>query len=368
MTLPKGWDTTEGVDTYTPFANSYFWAGFDLGTTNAQYNPARTLFMYDSTTFPWSPANMHVITKLSFRRDGPAQAADSTAHTRKWVVIVSTNTHHPAQANFNHFESNHGTNRTEVFGKVGTPKDVVFSKTPQPTAPKTAPFDVSITLDKAFIVPANTKTLCIEIRSYAVTGATAGWWRVDSVRYPSTNYNGGSYTMINTNHCVSPPIYWTSRAMTIGSNFGHIWRPAQSPGGKQVLTWLGLRLTTPFKFPGTQCDVHVFPIILIRSDISETSGAYGVYVDWGKIPLDTALVGAQVDHQSMFVDSAYPAGVGLTRAGTSQVGTGYDPAVCPVSSCYSFGPNTTRYIPVMDPDNEPYPRYFYRRCPIIKIN
>jgi hypothetical protein len=368
-TLPKGWDSKEGTDTYSPFANSSFWCNFDLGpTTTKTYNPAKGIYMYDSSTFPWNKANTHVITRISFRRDGPSHPAASTAHTRKWVVIMSTASHPPAQANFNNFSANHGANRTVVFGKVGTPKDVVFKKTSQPTSPKTAPFDVVVPFDTAFVVPPNAKTLCIEIRSYAVTGAPSGWWRVDSVRDSGTGYNGGRYSLINTDQCVAPSIFYTSRAMTIGSDFGHIWRPSQSPGGKQVLTWLGPKLTTPFTFPGTRCKVHVFPVLAIRFDTSEKSGSYAAYVDWGKIPLNAALVGASISHQSMFADPAYPGGAGLTRGGTSTVGTGYNPAVVKISAAYSFGANTTRYTGSTDPDKEIHPRYLYRRVPIVKIN
>jgi hypothetical protein len=368
-TLPKGWDTTEGKDAYgaTP-ANSSFWANFDLGTTStATYNPAKTLAMYDSSLFSWNNATGTVITKISFRRDGVTSNA-ATGHKKQWVVIMSTSSAIPASANFNDFDDNHGSNRTVVFGTAAAPKDVTFPATNKPTS-GTAAFNVVVTLDKPFVVPAKTKTLCIEIRSYKVTGATKGWWRADSVRWDGAGYNGGSFTRINTDHCVSPGIFYTSRAVTIGSNFGHIWRPSQSPGGKTVFTVIGLKATTPYLFPGsTLCKVHINPIVLVRSDTSETSGSYSVYVDWGKIPYNTSFVGATLDHQSLFVDSAYKASAGLTRAGTSKIGIGYDKTKVPATTVYSYGANTTRYTGAVDPNAEPHPRYFYRRAVIIKIN
>jgi hypothetical protein len=368
-TLPKGWDTTEGKDAYgTSPANSYFWGNFDLGsTTTSTYNPAKSLYMYDSSLFSWSNAAGTVITKISFRRDGVLANA-ATAHKKEWVVMMSTSSVIPASANFNHFDENHGTNKSVVFGAVGTPKAVTFPATAKPTS-GTAPFNVVVTLDKPFVVPKNTKTLCIEIRSYKVTGATKGWWRCDSVRWDGAGYNGGSYALINTDHCVSPSIFFTSRAATIGSNFGHIWRPSQSPGGKTVFTVIGLKATTPYLFPGsTLCKVHINPIVLVRSDTSETSGSYSVYVDWGKIPYNTSFVGATLDHQSLFVDAAYKASAGLTRAGTSKIGIGYDKTKVPAVAVYSYGANTTRYTGSVDPNTETHPRYFYRRAPIIKIN
>ena len=136
-----------------------------------------------------------------------------------------------------------------------------------------------------------------------------------------------------------------------------------------MLTWLGPQTTTPFKFPGTKCDVHVFPILAIRADTSEKSGSYAAYVDWGQIPYNTAFIGASISHQSMFVDKGYPGGVGLTRGGKSTVGRGgYDPKVCPASASYSFGNLNSRYVPSMDADKEVHPRYLYRRVPVLKIN
>lgn len=81
-----------------------------------------------------------------------------------------------------------------------------------------------------------------------------------------------------------------------------------------------------------------------------------------------SLLGAAISHQNLFADTSYPGGVALSRGATSTCGSGYDPTYVPISSAYWFGPNNTRYLPAVDPDNEPHPRYFYRRCPIIKIN
>ena len=158
--------------------------------------------------------------------------------------------------------------------------------------------------------------------------------------------------------------------MVIGSNFGHIWRSQKAPGGKPVLTWLGGRNTTLFKFPGTKCDVHVFPPLVINTTTSGTSGQYAAYVDWGKVPLVTTLVGLSVFHQSMFVDSFYAGGVGLTRGGSSTVGSAYHPTHVKGSQIYAFGggSNTPRYTAGFDPDKAVHPRWFYRRVPIIKIN
>jgi hypothetical protein len=373
-TLPSGWDSLEGVDAYgTSPANSYFWSNFDLGTSSpATYNPAKTLYLYDSTLFPWNPMTGTTINKISFRRDGVLTNA-GTAHSKECVVIMSTSSNHPAQANFNLYDGNHGSNRTVVFGKIGTPKSVTFPANKKPTS-GTAPFDVSITLDKPFKVPGGAKTFCVEIRTYKVTGAAkGGWWRCDSVRWDGKGYSGGSFALINTDHCVTnPSIFYTSRAFTTGSNFGHIWRPSQSPGGKLVFTLLGDKLTTPIAFPGalTKCKLYLDPSSpwAIRTDVSETSGAYAVYIDWGTVPNNAAWVGLKLNHQSLFVDSKYPDSVGMTRAGTSTLGSGYDPKLVKASAIYSYGASTARYTAAADPDKEPHGRFFYRRAAIIKIN
>ena len=76
----------------------------------------------------------------------------------------------------------------------------------------TAAFNAVVTLDKAFTVPAFARTLVVEIRTYGETVQTAGWWRADSIRYPGTNYTGGTYALINSDHCVTPSIFFASRA------------------------------------------------------------------------------------------------------------------------------------------------------------
>lgn len=365
-TLPKGWDTTDGTDS-PGTTNSFFWTGFRI---TSDYMPAKALYSYDASLFPWDAGTASkTITKISFRSDGPENPGTSTAHTKKMVLIMSTSTHHPAQANFNFFDGNHGPNRTVVFGAIGTPKDVDFPATTKPTSGP-APFNVTITLDKAFLVPQNATTLVIEVRAYS-SSVTTGWFDGDTVRYPGTNYNGGAFALINTDHCVSPSIFFTSRAFTTGSNFGQVWRPSQSPGDKLVYTILGDKLTTPILFPGsTSCMLQLDPNSLwaMRTDISEKSGAYSVFVDWGTVPMNASWVGLELNHQSLFVDSAYPGSVGLTRAATSTLGSGYDPALCHASAIYSHGPSTSRYTASVDPDKERYSRFLYRRVPVIKIN
>ena len=371
-TLPKGWDSTEGIVIGTT-TNDSFWTNFDTGTA---YNPAKAVYLYDSADFPWDRTTSYIITDLSFRRDGLYSRNGMTttgALTKKWVVIMSTSNVTPAHANFNYFDGNHGTNRTVVYGKIGTPKDLVLPATPAPTS-GTAPFNAKIKLDTLFIVPANAKTLVIEIRTYGETVQSAGWWQADSVRYPGTNYNGGSYSLHNTDHCVSPSILFHARVVSIGSNFVHVWRTNNPPGGKTMLSWLGPKLNTPFLFPGTQCNVHVFPVLALIATTTLTSGEYAGFMDWGTVPELAALVGFGIDHQSLVADTSYAGSVGLTRAGRTVVGSAYDPNVTKGSAAYSYGPNTIMYhgpssttLSVM-PDKEKYARYLYRRSLIIKIN
>ena len=52
-TLPKGWDTTEGIEVNTT-TNSHWWGAFDtVNTTNTpptQFTPSRVMFLYDAST------------------------------------------------------------------------------------------------------------------------------------------------------------------------------------------------------------------------------------------------------------------------------------------------------------------------------
>ena len=65
-TLPRGWDTIDGADSYDTTTNSYFWIPFELGASSLDdYNPAKVLYAYDSSLFPWDPRQAKVITKMT---------------------------------------------------------------------------------------------------------------------------------------------------------------------------------------------------------------------------------------------------------------------------------------------------------------
>ena len=132
-TLPKGYDATEGVEvpSGTPSA---FHAGWDIkvGTTN--YWPARTMEFYDSSTFPWNPAQPYTINKLSVRRDGPFTTATTPTHTKDVTIIMSTSSVPVNNPNWNQFDGNHGTTRLEVLGTVTSPKTVSFPATAAPAS------------------------------------------------------------------------------------------------------------------------------------------------------------------------------------------------------------------------------------------
>ncbi|MHC4093652.1 MAG: hypothetical protein ACYSVY_25845 [Planctomycetota bacterium] len=382
MTLPKGWDTKEGIQLGSTTAPSQFFVGFDLGpTSTATYNPAKAMFLYEANDFPWDKTKAKVITKLSFRRDG--EAATYTAHKREWVVIMSTSSIVPARANFNLYNGNHGTNRTVVFGSIGTPRAVTFTATAAPKPPATAPFDVNVKLDKAFLVPANSKTLVIEIRSYKVTGATSGRWRADAVTY-SPSYVGSTFGLINTGNCVTPAIFWHSRGNNIGSNFLHVFVTCNRlvscnrswSGGQPFIAWVGPRnpKANLFKFPGTNCNVHVFPVLYAVYGTTGKSGGYAMMMDYGTIPNNTVFKNVTVNGQGIIADSRYPGGAGLTRAFTYTIGTAFDPNFTKGSQMNSYGANTIMYHGTsptalrVNPDKEKYAFRFFNRHVIVKIN
>ncbi len=365
-TLPKGFDSTPGT--------SFFWGGFSVApsaTSPVKYYMAREAFLYDASTFPWDPTKPKVIDKISFRRSGASPSTNATAHNAKWVVIMSTSSQPVNQPNTK-IGDNHGSNKKVVWGSLTAPKAVAFLATPKPGTGKTAPFDV--TLDIAnFVVPPNTKTLVIEIRSYS-SDVKSGIWYVDSVLHSGTGFNGGRYSLFYSTHCINPRSFFTSRANYLNGHLGHIWRTGRK-AGLPVIGFAGSRLAKGVKVPNTAgCEWHINPLIatvtLTANGPSHPTnpGQGGAYLDWGHIPNLTSLVGVKIAHQAIIIDpSANALGIGITRAGESSIGTGYDPKLVKVSGPYSYGSSNTQSVRTIDPNKEVYGRFFFRRAPIIKI-
>jgi len=365
-TLPKGFDTKPG--------STYFWAGFSVASSSTsayKYYVARSVFLYDSSTFPWDPTKPKVIDKISFRRSATQPSGNATAHKAGWVVILSTSTQ-PANTPNTKFDDNHGSNKTVVFGTPTSPKQVTFLATPKPATGKAAPFDVTLDINN-FVVPANSKTLVVEIRSYS-SDVKSGTWYADCDLHPGTGYNGGTNSTFYSAHCINPKAFYSSRANFLNGNFGHIWRTGRK-AGLPVIGIAGTRLATGVKVPNTaSCEWHIQPLIyafaLTSNGPGNTSnpGQGGVYLDWGHIPNDPKLVGIKLAHQALIIDPAANAlGIGITRGRESSIGTGYDAKVTKVSGVYSYGAANALGNTSIDPNKEVYSRYFYRRVPIIKI-
>ncbi|GEM_PF-3072998 len=365
-TLPKGFDQVPG--------NSFFWAGFSVApssTSTTKYYVSREAFLYDASTFPWDPKKPKVIDKISFRRSATSPSANATAHNAKWVVIMSTS-NQPVHRPNTKIGDNHGANRKVVYGSMNNPKTVAFLATPKPGTGKTAPFDVTLDITN-FIVPPNSKTLVIEIRSYS-SDVKSGIWYVDSVLHSGTNFNGGRYSLFYSTHCINPKAFFSSRANYLNGHYGHIWRTFRK-AGLPVIGFAGTRLAAGVKVPNTAgCLWHINPILtavtLTENGPSNTSnpGQGAAYLNWGSIPNLASLVGVKLAHQAIIIDPAANAlGIGITRAGEGSIGTGYDPKLVKVSGPYSYGASNSRSVRLMDPNKEIYGRFFFRRAPIIKI-
>ena len=365
-TLPKGHDKTEG--------NTSAWESFEIGSL---FNPSKAVYSYSAKDFPWDAKKAHVIHSLSFRRDGPYSLKGQTktgAVTKKWAVWLSSRSDvHAARIDLNHFDRSHGSNRTLVFGTIGVGKNVTFPSTPRPTG--TAPFNATIRLDRRFVVPANSSALVLEIRSYDATVTAAGWWRADAVRYSTSGWSPGSFTVLNRGQCVTPAITSEiNRISAIGSSLGRVYRTLQAPGGKLMLSWLGPRNTQVFKLPGTNCELHVLPSYSIMATLTATSGSYTGVMDFGTIPPLQALVGISLHHQSAFFDAKYPGGVALSRGALTRVGSGFDPSLVYGVTVFSYGIHTAHEhgtrtrSRVVIPDRERFARFATSRHPILRIN
>ena len=365
-TLPKGFDTKPG--------NNYFWGGFSIAstpTTAYKYYVARSVFLYDSATFPWDATKAKIIDKISFRRSATQPNANATAHKAGWVVIISTSTQ-PANTPNTKFDANHGSNKTVVFGSPTKPKLVSFLATPKPATGKAAPFDVTLDINN-FVVPPNSKTLVIEIRSYS-SDVKSGTWYADCDLQPGTGYNGGTNTTFYGTHCISPGAFYTNRANYLNNNFGHVWRTGRK-AGLPVIGIAGTKLASGVKVPNTaSCEWHINPLIYALAVTSNgpsntaNPGQGGVYLDWGRVPNDPKLVGIKLAHQALIIDpTANTLGIGITRGRETSIGSGYDLKVTKVSAVYSYGAQNILSNRIMDPNKETYSKYFYRRVPILKI-
>lgn len=374
-TLPSGWDTTDGYQLATANNdNENFWVGWSLDTATRLDVPSRVIHLYSPATFPWTGATK-VITGLAVRRDGPFTTSATTAHTKTIRIRMSTTTQPVHAPNNGFFDANHGANVIDVFGTPNNPKTVNFPSTAAPTTGNTAPFNVQFKLDRSFIMRSRAEALAIELRTYSMS-VTAGLFRVDAVRYPNTNYNGGVLSVFYSTHCLGNRTFYTGRPRYIGGSLSHVWR-TRSSAGKIMVAWLGAQLPMGIPIPGTgdaannipACELHVSPDI-VSAAVTNTGPESAVYLQWGSIPNDPNLISAKIAHQACRLDpAANAAGLGLTRAVEFQVGTGYDPTVCLASSVYSYGDINNVRIDgkPINPDTELHPRYFFRRAVIFDV-
>lgn len=375
-TLPSGWDTTDGYQIGTTGnTNESFWVGWSLDTATRLDVPSRVIHLYSPQTFPWT-GTVQAITSLAVRRDASFTTSASTAHTKTVRIRMST-TKQPVHApNNGFFDANHGANVLDVLGSQGNAKTINFPSTAAPASGQTAPFNVQFKLDRTFLVRNRNEALAIELRTYKMS-VTAGLFAVDAVRYPNTGYNGGNLNVFYGTHCLDNRTFYTGRPRYIGGALSHVWR-TRSTAGKVVVGWLGSRLTTPVKIPGTgnssanvpQCELHV-NFDIVTAVLTNTGPEAVAYFNWGSVPNDTNFIGAKIAHQACRLDAAAnTAGLGFTRAAEFTLGTGYDPAVVLASSVYSYGDvnNVRQDGKPIDPDTEVHPRFFYRRAVIFKIN
>lgn len=371
-TIPAGFDTTRG--------DAAVFAGFDVrtsATSTATYNPSIAIYAYDKTLIPANLANKP-ITQVSFRRDATFISGSTTAHTKDIFMRMSSRSTSAGDFDINGFDSNHGANVVDVFGTATAPKTVSFPATAAPGTGLTAPWNVVIKLDRAFLLRAG-QTLNVEYRTYktSIGSGVAARFRADGKIYPSSKYNGGTFALLNTEHCLAPRTFYTSRILDTGSTTGVIWRTGRK-AGLPGIAFIGAKFPTPITVKGTgdssanpvipPCRLLVSPDIFSAPALTE-AGAGAFYFTWGQIPNQAAFVGIKLAHQAVFFDpAANSIGIAFTRALEQSVGTAYDAAETLVSAVYSYGGNTVRYTGSVDPNNEPHPRYFYRRAPILKIN
>ncbi len=371
QTLPKGFDTTEGTE-ITTGKPSFYWGGFDIDKNGTKYNPARVIYLFDKSVFPWSGSTF--ITKLSVRREGPGLTGTTTAHTKKVRMFISTSNGSAAAPDVGDFENNHGSNKREVMGSAGKPKTVVFPATPAPAAGKTAPFNVVYKLDRPFFVQGGTKTLVVEIRTYSASVA-AGRFLADAVTYDGKGAQGGWGSPYYKTHCISPKSFFWYRPIQDNSTFHFAWKTSHKQGMPSI-GGLGFALGQGIKIPGTgntalripQCEWWVNPFIWATT-VTKGPNAWA-HFKWFRMPNDTSFAGTFLQHQAIFLDKSYnQLGLGFTRAVNIRIGKSYDPKLVPATQVHSYGTSNHAFLgKLTDPDKEDTPRWFFRRTVIFKVN
>ena len=351
-TLPKGFDTLPG--------GSNFWAGWDIKAGSTFYNPSRAIYLFDSSVFPWTGAK--IVRELQVRRTNLALTG-FTAHTKKMRIFLSVDGNRPRRPDTGSFDGNHGKAKALVLGTVTAPKTINFLKTPQPPTGKSAPFDVRMVLSRPYIIPAGTKSLTLEIRSYSASVNT-GRWRPDCKFFGSAN--GGSSITLNPNKsCLTPPISPVHLSAFPGTTFTHRWQTRRP--GQAFIGLIGVKLPTGIKLPGTTCELWTSPL-LFPVGISGTDALGTLDMAYGKVPDQKNLVGLRLTHQLAWPNAKVNSlGLGLSVARETTFGSGYA-ATVPSCVVYSYGTATSFFNnKIVNPDLEKDPRFFSGRALILNI-
>ena len=341
-TLPKGKDSTEGTGS---------------GWATWRYAPARAVYSYNATAFPWG-ASPKVIRAVSARRDGLITTT-FVKNTKKIRLFVSYDGNDPWALDVR-FEGNHGKMRTMVLGTAAAPASVLYPADPKPPVGKTAPFTVSFPFSRPFLLPAKTRNLIFDFRAYG-TVATRDYWYVDSEFKSGGALTRGSLVRAGA-QCPTTPLMTISNYVAWpNATFINyvVTRVAKAP----VVAWIGAPLATPIPL-GKGCTLYVRPLVLLTGTADNSTLGRATF-SWGKIPNQASFIGKKIAYQFAVVKAGYPflGAVGVTQWGDYTIGSGYANKV-DQGTVYKYALSSSS---LFDPDRVANADYLSTRAPVLLV-
>ncbi len=320
-TLPKGFDIVEGSTSHHPSWGLY-------KSTTTAYVPGRVYYSYAAGSFPWNPATAKTISELRCRQDS-ATTSTYLAHKAECSLYMSVDGFDPQTPRFSWLpDTCHGKLKTNVFPRATL--NVTVPASPK-NPPQPATFDRVYKFPRPFVVPANSKNVIIEQRTYkvSVTQTTSTRWRVDA-NSQGSSLDRGSLTRFGTQCPTSPTMNVSNFISWAGGEFSNYVDTGTA--GAPVIGWLGTKLATPVKVTAA-CSIYVQGIVYLGG-VADAKGRASLF--WGVVPPLPS--GTKIAYQFAVVKLGYPwlGYLGLSGAGEYSFGKGYTNAALTAASIYGY--------------------------------
>ncbi len=346
VTLPKGLAKTEG--------NGSDWAGW-------RFTPARQVFSYDASVFPWG-ASKTTIQAVEVRRDGPRFGA-FVKHAKTVRLYVSYGGNDPAAMDIV-FAGNHGQSAALVLGTATAPATLQFPAAAQPPAGAAAPFSVVLPFARPFVVPAGARNLVFDYRVYASTPVTY-YWYADSAFTNAGTLSRGSLAVGGQACPATPTMRISNFACWPNCTFLDFIETGRA--GDPVIAWIGSPL--PKGLPlGKNCFIYVNPFAF-QTGVSSADGRGTALFVWGKVPNQPSFVGSKFAYQFAVVRRGFPflGAIGLSRFGLYTIGAGWTKSANKVVQGEVYTYASTGGRGSFDPDKLVFADWIAAKAPVLRV-